>query len=122
MRIPQDLSRNGLLNGESNFGRYTMRLCDFMVDHVGEWDLLVCNGDSLDQNFKKRKDQYGNDTQSVTSREQQLVFRHRPGGRAVFMASESMSIPFASWPNFDLNLLRPENTSTLLGTKDLGIK
>jgi len=76
---------NGRLNGESNFGRYTMRLCDFMVDHLGEWDLVVCNGNSIDTVFRVGKD----DTISVTGREQQLIFRHRPGGRAVFMADSA---------------------------------
>lgn len=80
----QDLKWNGRLNGESNFGRYTMRLCDFMVDHVGEWDLVVCNGNSIDSVYRINKD----DTISVTGREQQLVFRHRPGGRNVFMAEQ----------------------------------
>ena len=69
-------TRNGRLNGESNFGRpmlalhgcvrflpraaqatrYTMRLCDFMVDHLGEWDLIVCNGNSVDTIFRYGKD------------------------------------------------------------------
>jgi hypothetical protein len=80
-----ELRWNGKLNGESNFGRYTMRLCDFMVDHVGEWDLIVCNGNSIDTVFRVGKD----DTISVTGREQQLVFRHRPGGRNVFMAAQN---------------------------------
>lgn len=77
-------TRNGRLNGESNFGRYTMRLCDFMVDHLGEWDLIVCNGNSVDTIFRYGKDS----TMSVTGREQQLIFRHRPGGRNVFMAQD----------------------------------
>lgn len=77
-----DARYNGLLNGENNFGRYTMRLCDFMVDHIGEWELIVCNGNNVDAQFRINKD----DTISVTSKEQQLIFRHRPGGRAVFMA------------------------------------
>merc|ERR1719353_274401 len=83
-----ELKWNGRLNGESNFGRYTMRLCDFMVDHVGEWDLIVCNGNSIDTVYRINKD----DTISVTGREQQLVFRHRPGGRNVFMAEMSQSV------------------------------
>ncbi|CAE7362126.1 Tnks [Symbiodinium pilosum] len=75
---------HGRLNGESNFGRYTMRLCDFMVDHLGEWDLIVCNGNSVDSIFRVGKDS----TISVNGREQQLIFRHRPGGRNVFMAAD----------------------------------
>ena len=31
--------RGGYLNGESNLGKWTMRFCDFMVDHLGQWDL-----------------------------------------------------------------------------------
>merc|ERR1740117_1308585 len=90
----QDLKWNGRLNGESNFGRYTMRLCDFMVDHVGEWDLVVCNGNSIDSVYRINKD----DTISVTGREQQLVFRHRPGGRNVFMAQQSTINPLGRAP------------------------
>ena len=67
--------RDGFMNGESNIGQWTMRLCDYMVDHVGEWDLIVCNSDNA-SGFN-----------SVTAREMQMVFRHRPGGRAVFMAA-----------------------------------
>jgi len=89
-----ELKWNGRLNGESNFGRYTMRLCDFMVDHVGEWDLIVCNGNSIDSIFRVGKD----DTISVTGREQQLVFRHRPGGRNVFMSQQSQAPPLGRPP------------------------
>eukprot|EP00931_Biecheleriopsis_adriatica_P116494 TRINITY_DN92132_c0_g1_i1.p1 TRINITY_DN92132_c0_g1~~TRINITY_DN92132_c0_g1_i1.p1 ORF type:complete len:924 (-),score=158.27 TRINITY_DN92132_c0_g1_i1:133-2904(-) len=84
----------GKLNGESNFGRYTMRLCDFMVDHLGEWDLIVCNGNSIDSVFRVGKDE----TVNVTGREQQLIFRHRPGGRAVFMADNISVEPFGRPP------------------------
>eukprot|EP00933_Yihiella_yeosuensis_P033814 TRINITY_DN27448_c0_g1_i1.p1 TRINITY_DN27448_c0_g1~~TRINITY_DN27448_c0_g1_i1.p1 ORF type:complete len:984 (-),score=175.77 TRINITY_DN27448_c0_g1_i1:70-3021(-) len=76
---------DGKLNGESNFGRYTMRLCDFMVDHIGEWDLIVCNGNSVGTPFRIDKD----NTVTVTGREQQLIFRYRPGGRNVFMAEQA---------------------------------
>ncbi|CAE8600840.1 unnamed protein product [Polarella glacialis] len=82
-----DRRYNGYLNGESNFGRYCMRLCDFMVDHVGTWDLVVCNGNSLDTNFRINKE----DVRSVTGREQQLIFRYRPDGRNVFMADSNPS-------------------------------
>lgn len=81
----QDWRWDGRLQGESNFGRYTMRLCDFMVDQLGDWDLVVCNGNSIDTPFRVNKDT----TISVTGREQQLIFRHRPGGRAVFMAANT---------------------------------
>ena len=43
--------RDGFMNGESNMGRWTMRLCDFMVDHLGEWDLIVCNSDNMGRSF-----------------------------------------------------------------------
>ncbi|CAE7208797.1 tank-1 [Symbiodinium sp. CCMP2592] len=65
----------GRMNGESDLGRWTMRLCDFLVDHVGEWDLVTCNSDNAEE--------YGINT---TSREMQMIFRHRPGGRQVFMS------------------------------------
>ena len=39
------------MTGESNIGKWTMRLCDFMVDHLGEWDLIVCNSDNLNRSF-----------------------------------------------------------------------
>eukprot|EP00440_Ansanella_granifera_P069279 gb/GFBE01075162.1/.p1 GENE.gb/GFBE01075162.1/~~gb/GFBE01075162.1/.p1 ORF type:complete len:921 (+),score=206.60 gb/GFBE01075162.1/:1-2763(+) len=85
---------DGRLQGESNFGRYTMRLCDFMVDHLGEWDMVVCNGNSIDSVFRVGKDE----TQAVTGREQQLIFRHRPGGRAVFMAESTNVEPLGRPP------------------------
>merc|ERR1719329_1895950 len=70
----QEKRYNGYFVGESNFGKYTMRLCDFMVDHVGEWELIVCNGNSVDSYFE-----YGTGDHkyhlSVNGREQQLVFR-----------------------------------------------
>lgn len=31
------LKQNASMNGESNLGQWTMRICDFMVDHLGEW-------------------------------------------------------------------------------------
>jgi len=67
----------GFMNGESNLGKWTMRICDFMVDHLGEWDLLVCNSDNLSRSFRHGSgdNAYFN---SVTAREMQMVFRHRP--------------------------------------------
>ena len=73
--------KDGYCNGECNLGQWTMRLCDFLVDQVGEWDLVVCNSDNLHRIFEKNDDLF-----RVTAREMQLVFRHRPGGRAVFMS------------------------------------
>ena len=76
----------GYMNGESNLGQWTMRLCDYMVDQVGEWDLIVCNSDNLSTSFR-----HGSGDNKywlgVAAREMQMVFRHRPGGRAVFMAA-----------------------------------
>ncbi|KAL9139524.1 poly(ADP-ribose) polymerase family protein [Amphidinium carterae] len=73
------------MNGESNIGKWTMRICDFMVDHLGEWDLIVCDSNNLEWNFGS------SDNESfVTAREMQLVFRHRPGGRAVFMSADNV--------------------------------
>merc|ERR1711870_134929 len=76
---PQD----GRLNGASNVGTWTMRLCDFMVNHIGEWDMIACNSDNVDWNFRVNKDT----TIGVTGREMQLIFRHKPGGKAVFMSA-----------------------------------
>ncbi|CAE7459342.1 pme-5, partial [Symbiodinium natans] len=76
----------GFMNGESNIGQWTMRLCDYMVDHLGEWDLIVCNSDNLSTSFQHGSGD-GKYFNSVTAREMQMVFRHRPGGRAVFMAA-----------------------------------
>lgn len=90
----QDWRWDGRLQGESNFGRYTMRLCDFMVDQLGEWDLVVCSGNSIDSVFRVNKDT----TISVTGREQQLIFRHRPGGRNVFMAANTEVSAFGRAP------------------------
>eukprot|EP00971_Amphidinium_carterae_P061096 1208957-Amphidinium_carterae.1 len=74
---------DGYMNGESDIGKWTMRICDFMVDHLGEWDLIVCNSDNLKWSFQELGGFAG-----VTAREMQLVFRHRPGGRAVFMSAD----------------------------------
>ncbi|CAJ1357770.1 unnamed protein product [Effrenium voratum] len=76
------LQSMGKLAGESNFGRYTMRLCDFMVGHVGTWELVVCNGNTTDSTFKIDREL----SYAVCAREQQLIFRYRPDGRNVFMA------------------------------------
>ena len=85
-KIGEEGRYEGLMNGESNIGQWTMRMCDYMVDQVAEWDLIVCNSDNLSQNF-----QHGSGDNKyfigVTAREMQMVFRHRPGGRAVFMAA-----------------------------------
>eukprot|EP00928_Gymnodinium_smaydae_P089147 TRINITY_DN73148_c0_g1_i1.p1 TRINITY_DN73148_c0_g1~~TRINITY_DN73148_c0_g1_i1.p1 ORF type:complete len:927 (-),score=122.21 TRINITY_DN73148_c0_g1_i1:98-2878(-) len=89
------------LCGESNIGKWTMRLCDFMVDHVGEWDLIVCNSDNLSVDFSPRgKGGAGNGEDApsaVSAREMQLVFRHKPGGRNVFM-SHSQVAPLGRSP------------------------
>jgi len=55
------------------------------VDHLGEWDLIVCNSDNVGYSFRhgSRDNKWW---ESVTAREMQMVFRHKPGGRAVFMS------------------------------------
>eukprot|EP00927_Polykrikos_kofoidii_P066406 TRINITY_DN62006_c0_g1_i1.p1 TRINITY_DN62006_c0_g1~~TRINITY_DN62006_c0_g1_i1.p1 ORF type:complete len:1025 (-),score=129.32 TRINITY_DN62006_c0_g1_i1:206-3280(-) len=83
---------DGYYCGENNFGKYTMRLCDFLVDHLGEWDLIVCNG-----NAAERAWMFGGIT-SLVAREQQLVFRRRPAGRAVFMATTMRDAPLGRPP------------------------
>ncbi|CAK0875015.1 unnamed protein product, partial [Prorocentrum cordatum] len=47
----QDHIKNGRLCGESNLGRYAVRLCDLMVDHIGEWDLVVSSGSGVTKIF-----------------------------------------------------------------------
>ena len=79
--------RDGYCNGECDIGKWTMRLCDFLVDQVGEWDLVVCNSDNLSRFFRVNKH-----VVSVMAREMQLVFRHRPGGRAVFMSVDKAAL------------------------------
>merc|ERR1719210_424102 len=74
---------DGYYLGENNIGMYTMRLCDFMVDHVGEWDLIVCNGNTLERAWKVDQGHI----LSMAAREQQLVFRYRGKQREVFMAA-----------------------------------
>jgi len=75
---------DGYYLGENNIGIYTMRLCDYLVDHLGDWDLVVCNGSALERAWKVDRDRMV----SVVSREQQLVFRHRGARRNVFMAAQ----------------------------------
>ena len=90
---PSKLDENGrwggYMNGESNIGKWTMRICDFMVDHLGEWDLIVCNSDNLDRSFQHGSgdNKYYN---SVAAREMQMVFRHKKGGRGVFMSAATI--------------------------------
>eukprot|EP00439_Symbiodinium_sp_Y106_P061959 s3343_g9.t1 len=76
----------GCMKGESNIGQWTMRLCDYMVDQVCEWDLIVCNSDNLSSSFQHGSgdSKYYN---NIVAREMQMVFRHRAGGRRVFMAT-----------------------------------
>jgi len=70
--------KEGRFLGESNFGKYAMRLCDFMVDYLGEWDLLVCNNNCLNVPLKG---------QASLAREAQMVFRFRDSSRDVFLSS-----------------------------------
>jgi len=85
---------DGYYLGENNFGVYTMRLCDFLVDHLGEWDLIVCNGNALERAWKVDRDR----AVSVVAREQQLVFRHRQHRRNVFMAAKPEAIVLGRRP------------------------
>merc|ERR1719506_1600913 len=88
---------DGYYMGENNFGIYTMRLCDFLVDHLGEWDLIVCNGNALERTWKVDRDR----AVSVVAREQQLVFRHRQARRNVFMAaSPTVAAPLGRPPRY----------------------
>ncbi|CAE7227604.1 Parp14 [Symbiodinium natans] len=68
--------KEGRFLGESNFGKYAMRLCDFMVDYLGEWDLLVCNNNCVTVPVKG---------QTAVAREAQMFFRYRRTGRDVFL-------------------------------------
>jgi hypothetical protein len=85
---------DGYYLGENNLGVYTMRLCDFLVDHLGDWELIVCNGNALERAWKVDRDR----AVSITAREQQLVFRHRPGRRNVFMAKKIDCAPLGRRP------------------------
>ncbi|CAE7812633.1 Parp14 [Symbiodinium microadriaticum] len=68
--------KEGRFLGETNFGKYAMRLCDYMVDYLGEWDLLVCNNNCITVQLKG---------QTAVAREAMMVFRHRQSGRDVFL-------------------------------------
>lgn len=83
---------DGYYCGENNFGKFTMRLCDYLVDHLGEWDLIVCNGNAAERAWL-----FGGLT-SMVAREQQLVFRHRSGHRKVFMAHLGAEVPLGRPP------------------------
>lgn len=48
--------------GENNMGMLTMRLCDFLTDHIGGWDLVACTSNNLGE--------------TGTIREQLCAFRH----------------------------------------------
>ena len=82
---------DGLMLGESNLGQWTMRMCDFMVDHLQEWDLIVCNSDNLSFKPKMRTNEGPTRDVSVAAREMQMVFRHRIGGRGVFMSASQVA-------------------------------
>ena len=90
-------NESGRMDGESNIGqvddgrmdglrcdgytnRWTMRLCDFMVDHLGQWDLIVCNSDNMAKSFHVAGSGPEATTICVRAREMQMVFRHKPGG------------------------------------------
>lgn len=95
-RMKEHSTRNnrwdGRMNGESNIGQWTMRLCDFMVDHLGEWDMVTCDSDNVDWSFYWHHRGKERVTQSVTGREMQMVFRHQPRGGKVFMSAPSSKV------------------------------
>mmetsp|Transcript_75871 Transcript_75871/g.180267 ORF Transcript_75871/g.180267 Transcript_75871/m.180267 type:complete len:1130 (+) Transcript_75871:72-3461(+) len=98
-RVPFPASNpeiDGYFLGENNLGIYSMRLCDYLVDHLGEWDLVVCNGNALERQWKVDRDR----AVSLCAREQQLVFRHRTGKarRNVFMAKQVVAQPLGYAP------------------------
>jgi len=97
---------DGYFNGETNLGKWTMRLCDYLVDQVNEWDLIVCNSDNLDKIFDKivydkKSGKRNVDKINATVRETQIVFRHRRNaGRAVFMGgSDGSGLPLNRPPH-----------------------
>jgi len=74
--------KEGRFLGETNFGKYAMRLCDYMVDYLGEWDLLVCNNNCVTVALQG---------QVAVARETQMVFRHRRSGRDVYLCDSQAS-------------------------------
>merc|ERR1719424_2176730 len=70
-------SREELFLGENNFGKYAMRLCDFMVDYIGKWELVVCNSNCIDVTLPEG--------QTALAREVMLVFRYKTSGRDMFV-------------------------------------
>eukprot|EP00438_Fugacium_kawagutii_P001712 Skav202854 [mRNA] locus=scaffold2311:201453:208540:+ [translate_table: standard] len=68
----------GYMNGESASADLHMS--------ESHQDLIVCNSDNLSRSFRHGSgdNKYYN---SVAAREMQMVFRHRPGGRGVFMSA-----------------------------------
>jgi len=75
--------KEGRFLGESNFGKYAMRLCDFMVDYLGEWELLVCNNNCINVALKG---------QASLAREAQMIFRARESSRDVFLSSSQAAV------------------------------
>eukprot|EP00931_Biecheleriopsis_adriatica_P043346 TRINITY_DN24783_c0_g1_i1.p1 TRINITY_DN24783_c0_g1~~TRINITY_DN24783_c0_g1_i1.p1 ORF type:complete len:777 (+),score=143.89 TRINITY_DN24783_c0_g1_i1:227-2557(+) len=74
--------KEGIFLGENNFGKHAMRLCDFLVDYLGQWDLLVCNSNCIDVPLRSGR--------VALAREVQMVFRHRVSGRDVFMTDSQI--------------------------------
>eukprot|EP00435_Cladocopium_sp_Y103_P069144 s1246_g32.t1 len=87
--------KEGRFLGESNFGKYAMRLCDFMVDYLGEWELLVCNNNCINVALKGQA--------GGLAREAQMIFRARESSRDVFLSSSQAAVlgraPLAA-PNY----------------------
>ena len=74
----------GFLRGESSMGKWSTRLCDFMVDHLGEWELIAYNSCNPGRAFTVWTDKNGNEmTNYVNARQAQMIFRHRTGGQVL---------------------------------------
>lgn len=65
--------------GETNFGIYTTRLADFLIDQLGGWELVACNGHVMERAWKVDRDR----VLFMPVREQQLIFRHTGKGWSV---------------------------------------
>eukprot|EP00435_Cladocopium_sp_Y103_P045421 s1818_g13.t1 len=68
------------LQGESNFGRFSVTLCDFLADHLKEWRLVSSIGQSDSRRWHIGNQ--GSDNQSIylscLARQQLFLFRAEP--------------------------------------------
>merc|ERR1712032_36311 len=75
-----DPCHDGMLNGESNIGKWTMRFTDFMED-LKEWELVSMSRQSTVNKFECRalgEENDGCDWPKVIGRAYQIIYRHRP--------------------------------------------